>query len=380
MSSPALGILETRGMAALVAAADVMVKAALVEICGRHGVGSAWVTVLVEGEVAAVEAALRAGQEEAAKYGEVISAEVIARPEGLENMPHRTGSKDRPVGSQALGLLETRGLTPLIAGADAMAKAAAVSLEGWGSIGGALVHVIVRGDVAAVQTALEAGRQAAAQSGDVIATLLIPQPAAGLGRMLPPPPAGEARSCGALGVLEATGYVPLVAAGDALVKSGEVEVSRINIATGGRVALLFKGNIDDVQASLDAGTAAAGQVGELNCAQLISRPAPELMACFAAPGPRRERAAAGPALGLIETRSSIALAKAMDQMLKAAKVEYEGSYKVGYFLTASAIRGDVAAVQAALDAGAVEAAKYGELVAIHLIPHPYTQLTERLVH
>ena len=194
MSAPALGILETRGMAALVAAADVMVKAAQVEVCGRHGVGSAWVTVLVEGEVAAVEAALRAGEEEAAKYGEVIGADVIARPEGLERMPHRHSGPDRPVGNQALGLLETRGLTPLIAGADTMAKAAAVSIEGWSSIGGALVHVVVRGDVAAVQTALEAGRVAAAQSGDVIASLLIPQPAAGLGRMLPPLPTGEARS------------------------------------------------------------------------------------------------------------------------------------------------------------------------------------------
>lgn len=366
-------------MAALVAAADAMVKAAQVEICGRHGVGSAWVTVLVEGEVAAVEAALRAGQEEAVKYGELISAEVIARPEGLEGMPHRTSSQDRPVGAQALGLLETRGLTPLIGGADAMAKAAAVNVEGWAAIGGALVHVVVRGDVAAVQTALEAGRVAAAQSGDVIATLLIPQPAAGLGRMLPPPLTAEARSCGALGVLETTGYVAMVGAGDAAVKSGEVEVSRINIGTGGRVALLFKGNIDDVQTAVDAGAAAARQVGELNAARLISRPAPEVMACFAAPGPCKERVA-GKALGLIETRSSIALAKAMDQMLKAANVEYEGSYKVGYFLTASAIRGDVAAVQAALDAGAVEAAKYGELVAIHLIPHPYPQLTERLVH
>jgi microcompartment protein CcmL/EutN len=381
MSAPALGILETRGMAALVAAADVMVKAAQVEVCGRHGVGSAWVTVLVEGEVAAVEAALRAGEEEAAKYGEVIGADVIARPEGLERMPHRSGAPDRPVGAQALGLLETRGLTPLIAGADTMAKAAAVSIEGWSSIGGALVHVVVRGDVAAVQTALEAGRIAAAQSGEVIATLLIPQPAAGLGRMLPPLPTGEARSCGALGVVETTGYVTLVAAGDALVKAGEVEVSRINIGTGGRVALLFKGNIDDVQAAVDAGAIAARQVGELNAARLISRPTPELMACFAAPGPRKQRApGAGPALGLIETRSSIALAMAMDQMLKAANVEYEGSYKVDYFLTASAIRGDVAAVRAALDAGAVEAAKHGELVAVHLIPHPYTQLTERLAH
>jgi len=379
MSSPAIGILETRGMAALIAAADVMVKAAQVEIVGRHGVGSAWVTVVVEGEVAAVEAALRAGQEEAARYGEVVSAEVIARPEGLDQMPHRSAAPERPLGTQALGILETRGLTPLIAGADAMAKAAAVSLAGWASIGGALVHTAVRGDVAAVQTALDAGRAAAAQSGDVIATLLIPQPAAGLGRMLPAPPAAEVASCGALGVLETTGYVALVGAGDAAVKSGQIEVSRINIGTGGRVALLFRGNLDDVQAAVEAGAAAARQVGQLDASRLVSRPAPDLMACFAAPGPRKERAN-GQALGLIETRSSIGLAMAMDQMLKAANVEYEGSYKVGYFLTASAVRGDVAAVQAALDAGAVEAAKHGELVAIHLIPRPYTQLTEYLSH
>jgi carbon dioxide concentrating mechanism protein CcmO len=379
MNSPALGILETRGMAALIGAADAMVKAALVEIAGRHGVGSAWVTVLVEGEVAAVEAALGAGREEAARYGEVVSAEVIARPEGLERMPHRSAPPDRPVGSQALGILETRGLTPLIAGADAMAKAAAVSLEGWAAIGGALVHAAVRGDVAAVQTALEAGRQAAAQAGEVIAALLIPHPAPGLGRLLPAPPAAEVPSCGALGVVETIGYAALVGAGDAAVKSGEVEVSRINVGTGGRVALLFRGNLDDVQAAVEAGSAAARQVGELSAARLVSRPAPDLMACFAAPGPRVERAD-GKALGLIETRSSIGLAVAMDQMLKAANVEYEGSYKVGYFLTASAVRGDVAAVQAALDAGAVEAARHGELVAIHLIPHPYPQLTERLVH
>ena len=53
---------------------------------------------------------------------------------------------------------------------------------------------------------------------------------------------------------------------------------------------------------------------------------------------------------------------------------------MGYFLTASAVRWDVAAVQAALDAGAVEAAKHGELAAIHLIPRPYPQLTAYLSH
>ncbi len=379
MDAKALGFLETRGMAAQVAAADAMVKAAEVEVCGRHGVGSGWVTVLVEGEVAAVETALRAGREEASRYGEVVAAEVVARPEGLEGMPHRAG-QDRPVGPQALGLLETRGLTPLLEGADAMSKAASVSLAGWSAIGGALVHAVVRGDVAAVQTAIESGKQAALQAGEVHAALVIPHPAEGIGRLLPSPPSAEGAPTGALGVVETTGYVSLVGAGDALVKAGQVEIARINVATGGRVALLCRGAIDDVRAAVEAGAQAARQVGELNAARVISRPSPEVMACFAVPAPVAQRGGGAQALGLIETRSSIALARAMDQMLKAASVEYEGSYKVGYFLTASAIRGDVAAVQAALDAGAVEAVKHGELVAIHLIPRPLAQLEERLAH
>jgi len=53
---------------------------------------------------------------------------------------------------------------------------------------------------------------------------------------------------------------------------------------------------------------------------------------------------------------------------------------VGYFLTASVIRGDVGAVRAALDVGAEEAARHGELVSVHLIPHPYPELEERLAH
>ena len=76
-------------------------------------------------------------------------------------------------------------------------------------------------------------------------------------------------------------------------------------------------------------------------------------------------------MGLIETRSTIGLVKAVDQMLKSAEVRYEGRYRAGYFLTASIIRGEVGAVGQALRVGAVEAEKYGELVAAELIPYPF---------
>jgi ethanolamine utilization protein EutM len=233
--------------------------------------------------------------------------------------------------------------------------------------------------VAAVQTAVEAGRVAA--EAEVHATLVIPQPGTGIGLLLPPPPAAEPASTGALGVLETTGYAGAVGGSDAMVKAAQVDILRLSIGSGGRIVALVQGGLDNVQAALDAGAEAAQKAGELNTARVISRPAPEVMACFGGVDPEAGHAAGNSkAMGLIETRSTVALVKAVDEMLKAAQVEYEGSYKVGYFLTATVIRGDVGAVRVALDVGATEAVKHGELVSVHLIPHPFAELEQRLAH
>ena len=379
----AIGILEVRGMAALTAAADAMVKAADVQVCGRHGIGSGWVTVLVEGDVADVQTAIRVGQEEVARYGELITAEVIARPEGraVERMPHPAAMKEITVGPRALGMLETQGMAPLIEGADAMVKAANVEIAGWAFIGGALAHVVVRGDVAAVQTSVEVGRRVAEEVGEVHATLVLPQPIEGIGALLPPALSVEAQATGALGLLETTGYAGVVSGVDAMIKAADVEIQRLSIGSGGRIVGLVKGSLDSVQAAIEVGAERARQAGELNAARVISRPDPQVMACFGGLLPaQRAASSTQKAMGLIETRSTVALVRAVDQMLKTAEVEYEGSYKVGYFLTAGVVRGDVGAVRVALDAGAEEAVKHGELVSVHLIPHPYPELEERLVH
>ena len=151
-------MLETRGMASLMASTDAMLKAAAVHLCGRHGIGSGWLTVVIAGQVADVEAAIRVGEVEANRTGELIGARVVPRPDtrAMDAMPHATGLGAEPVQPRAIGLLETQGLTPLVAGTDAMLKAAQVELGGWAFIGGALCHTPVFGDVAAVQTALEA--------------------------------------------------------------------------------------------------------------------------------------------------------------------------------------------------------------------------------
>lgn len=86
---------------------------------------------------------------------------------------------------EALGMIETRGLVAVVEATDAMAKAADVEVIGWQQIGGGLVTVLVRGDVAAVNAATEAGAAAADEVGEVVASRVIARPHDSLEAVLP---------------------------------------------------------------------------------------------------------------------------------------------------------------------------------------------------
>ena len=86
---------------------------------------------------------------------------------------------------EALGMVETRGLVASIEAADAMVKAANVTLVGTEKIGTGLVSVMVRGDVGAVKAAVEAGGNAAGHLGEVVAIHVIPRPHADVDKILP---------------------------------------------------------------------------------------------------------------------------------------------------------------------------------------------------
>lgn len=79
-ATEALGMIETRGFAAMVEAADAMVKAAKVELIGCERIGGGYITAIVRGDVAAVRAAVDAGTVAAEKVGEIVSTHVIPRP------------------------------------------------------------------------------------------------------------------------------------------------------------------------------------------------------------------------------------------------------------------------------------------------------------
>ena len=86
---------------------------------------------------------------------------------------------------EALGMIETRGLTAAIEAADAMTKAAEVSLAGTERVGSGLVTVMVRGDVGAVKAAVESGAAAASRLGELVAVHVIPRPHKDVEKILP---------------------------------------------------------------------------------------------------------------------------------------------------------------------------------------------------
>ena len=86
---------------------------------------------------------------------------------------------------EALGMIETKGLVPLIEASDAMLKAANVQLIGWQKVGSGLVTAMVVGDVAAVKAAVDAGAAAAGRVGEVVGVQVIPRPHDDVNAILP---------------------------------------------------------------------------------------------------------------------------------------------------------------------------------------------------
>lgn len=96
-----------------------------------------------------------------------------------------TNKEEKKMAQEALGMVETRGLVAAIEAADAMLKAANVTLVGTEKIGSGLVSVMVRGDVGAVKAAVESGASSASKLGELVATHVIPRPHTDVEKILP---------------------------------------------------------------------------------------------------------------------------------------------------------------------------------------------------
>ena len=194
----AIGFIETKGLVGNIEATDAMLKAAEVSFLGSVATGAGLVAVVVTGEVASVKASVEAGVEAASRVGELVGTNVIARPhqDVSKIMPPKGpaagGGKKADIVmeeiplNKALGMIETYGYTPGVQAADAMLKAAEVSLVGQEQIGAGLVTIFVQGDVGAVKAAVEAGTEAASRIGEVVSNHVIARPHSGVKECMPP--------------------------------------------------------------------------------------------------------------------------------------------------------------------------------------------------
>jgi microcompartment protein CcmL/EutN len=202
---PALAYIETPFLSVTAVVADAVLKAGEVRLLGFEPTGAETIVIrLAANAIADLESGLETAKQVAASLGLKAITASIARPDeaqfhlndnpntinplygGRDELRPADFPENRPMNTnQAIGILETQGLTAILHATDAMLKAANVELVGKEKIGAAYVTIIIRGDVAAVKAALDAGSQAIGDLGKLIAAHVIARPHEGLLKLLP---------------------------------------------------------------------------------------------------------------------------------------------------------------------------------------------------
>lgn len=196
-----LALLEVNNLAPSFVVADACSKTSNVRILGIESADGAGQCIKLAGTVADVVAAAERGVELARRMGSHAMFSVLPAPldvtRELANCKpvfspllgvydNRIPKETTMAATEALGLLETQGLVAALHATDDMLKASNVTLAGKEKIGAAYVTIMVRGDVAAVQTAIDVGRQTVERlGGKLILADVIPRPHADLAKLLP---------------------------------------------------------------------------------------------------------------------------------------------------------------------------------------------------
>jgi carbon dioxide concentrating mechanism protein CcmO len=181
----ALGLVSTTSFPAIVGTADMMLKSAEVTLVGYEKIGGGHCTAIVRGNIADVRLAVEEGARTAEQFGQLVSKLVIARPMPNLEAVFPIGSRlvelaqsqkgYSRLSNMSMGLLETRGFPAMVGAADAMMKSADVQLASYETIGDGLCTAIIRGSVANVAVAIEAGMAEAERIGELHAVMIIPR-------------------------------------------------------------------------------------------------------------------------------------------------------------------------------------------------------------
>ena len=208
-----LGILETTGLTPALVALDVMEKSARLRVLQAELNDLLGVCIKVQGTPAAIETALRQGHATAERmggrpvtslvnrvddrawqaikspveYNPLIQQDVVFFPTYTEAESTIEGETVAETRSYALGFIETQGFTAVFEAADVACKTANVEVIGKEKLGGGYVTVIIKGDVAAVKSAVEAGQSRVEGLGQLVAAHVIARPSDAVLALLPAP-------------------------------------------------------------------------------------------------------------------------------------------------------------------------------------------------
>jgi len=198
----------------------------------------------------------------------------------------RTQSSQRSsLRGAALGMVSTESFPAIIGTADAMLKAADVCLVGYEKTGSGQCTAIVRGGVANVRMAVEAGIETAQQFSQYVSSSVIPRPLPNLDVVLPicarlddwQQVGHRGRMANqAIGLLETRGFPAMVGAADAMTKSAEVTLVAHETIGSGLCTIIIRGSLPNVAIAIDAGMHEAERIGELHAVMVIPRPLDDL--------------------------------------------------------------------------------------------------------
>ncbi|TWI73029.1 microcompartment protein CcmL/EutN [Desulfobotulus alkaliphilus] len=188
----------------------------------------------------------------------------------------------------------------------------------------------------------------------------------------------------ALGLIETLGMVPAINGADRMLKAANVELIAYENIGSTLVAIMVKGDVAAVRASVDAGAAAAAEIGKLTASNVMPRPIRAVGDIVSvhdidagAGGEEEVPAPRHRALGLIETFGIVFVLEAADAMVKAADVELIGYENVASGYISVLVQGDVAACKSAVEAGVKAVADMGtQVYSSVVIPTPHPDLSK----
>ena len=185
-----------------------------------------------------------------------------------------------PFKDSALGLVSTTSFPAIVGTADMMLKSSGVTLVGFEKIGSGYCSAIVRGGIADVRIAVQAGAETAQNFGQLMGQTIISRPEKNMEAIFPisrrfMEMAFEANESPfanqAVGLLETRGFPAMVGAADAMLKAAEIQLSSYEATGDGLVTAIVRGSIANVAVAIEVGMMEAEKIGELHAMMVIPR-------------------------------------------------------------------------------------------------------------